>query len=199
MKLAKTRLLRYAYMRLAREFDARFERMLKTGRITKWYSAIGNEAVTVPAGLALEPGVVTAVAGRAEVAVDLRHPDSGELGAMLGDVRDAAGRIAAERDCGLAEHPIWSIEPIPFDPALVRAAEAAASRAGGRASAIASGALHDAAEMARRVPVAMVFAASVGGISHAREEDSRDDDLRAAIAAYGALAGAVLTEPPGTD
>ena len=58
MKLAKTRLLRYAYMRLAREFDARFERMLKTGRITKWYSAIGNEAVTVPAGLALEPGDV---------------------------------------------------------------------------------------------------------------------------------------------
>jgi len=45
-------------MRLAREFDARFELMLKTGRITKWYSAIGNEAVTVPAGLALEPGDV---------------------------------------------------------------------------------------------------------------------------------------------
>ncbi|MCB0876149.1 MAG: Zn-dependent hydrolase [Solirubrobacterales bacterium] len=161
--------------------------------------ARAHGGVGTTGSLALEPGVVTAVAGRAELAVDLRHPDSGELGAMLGDVRDAAGRIAAERDCGLAEHPIWSIEPIPFDPALVRAAEAAASRAGGRASAIASGALHDAAEMARRVPVAMVFAASVGGISHAREEDSRDDDLRAAIAAYGALAGAVLTEPPGTD
>lgn len=58
MKLAKTRLLRYATMRLAREFDARFELMLKTGRITKWYSAIGNEGVTVPAGLALEAGDV---------------------------------------------------------------------------------------------------------------------------------------------
>ena len=58
MKAAKTRLQRYAYMRLAREFDARFELMLKTGRITKWYSAIGNEGVTVPAGLALEAGDV---------------------------------------------------------------------------------------------------------------------------------------------
>jgi 2-oxoisovalerate dehydrogenase E1 component len=52
------RLRRYAFMRLAREFDARFEAMLLTGRVAKWYSAIGNEAITVPAGLALEAGDV---------------------------------------------------------------------------------------------------------------------------------------------
>jgi len=52
------RLIRYAFMRLAREFDARFEALLLTGRVSKWYSAIGNEAITVPAGLALEPGDV---------------------------------------------------------------------------------------------------------------------------------------------
>jgi 2-oxoisovalerate dehydrogenase E1 component len=52
------RLARYAYMRLAREFDSRFEAMLLTGRVAKWYSAIGNEAITVPAGMALEPGDV---------------------------------------------------------------------------------------------------------------------------------------------
>ncbi len=49
-------LLRYAYMRLARDLDARFESLLLTGRVSKWYSAIGNEATTVPAGLAIEPG-----------------------------------------------------------------------------------------------------------------------------------------------
>ena len=52
------RTLRYAFMKLARQFDARFEAMLLTGRVAKWYSAIGNEAITVPAGLALEPGDV---------------------------------------------------------------------------------------------------------------------------------------------
>jgi 2-oxoisovalerate dehydrogenase E1 component len=52
------RLVRYTFMRLAREFDARFEALLLTGRVAKWYSAIGNEAITVPAGLALEPGDV---------------------------------------------------------------------------------------------------------------------------------------------
>ena len=45
-------------MKLAREFDARFEAMLLTGRISKWDSAIGNEGITVPAGLALEAGDV---------------------------------------------------------------------------------------------------------------------------------------------
>jgi 2-oxoisovalerate dehydrogenase E1 component len=54
----KNRLRTYAFMKLAREFDARFEAMLLTGRISKWYSAIGNEAITVPAGLALEAGDV---------------------------------------------------------------------------------------------------------------------------------------------
>jgi len=50
------RRLRYAFMRLTRELDSRFESLLLTGRVTKWYSEVGNEATTVPAGLALGPG-----------------------------------------------------------------------------------------------------------------------------------------------
>jgi 2-oxoisovalerate dehydrogenase E1 component len=45
-------------MKLARDLDARFESLLLTGRISKWYSEIGNEGVTVPAGLSLESGDV---------------------------------------------------------------------------------------------------------------------------------------------
>ncbi len=40
----------------------------------------------------------------------------------------------------------------------------------------------------------MVFAASVAGISHAKEERSTDEALRAAIAAYGSLIAAELLE-----
>ena len=50
------RLLRYAYMKLARELDVLFENLLLTGRVAKWYSEVGHEATTVPAGLALGPG-----------------------------------------------------------------------------------------------------------------------------------------------
>jgi 2-oxoisovalerate dehydrogenase E1 component len=50
------RLRRYAFMKLTRDLDARFESLLLTGRVSKWYSEVGNEATTVPAGLVLEPG-----------------------------------------------------------------------------------------------------------------------------------------------
>ena len=52
----RERLLRYAFMKLTRQLDARFESLLLTGRVAKWYSEVGNEATTVPAGLALGPG-----------------------------------------------------------------------------------------------------------------------------------------------
>ncbi len=52
----RQRLARYAFMKLARDLDARFESLLLTGRVSKWYSEVGNEATTVPAGLALEGG-----------------------------------------------------------------------------------------------------------------------------------------------
>jgi hypothetical protein len=42
----------------------------------------------------------------------------------------------------------------------------------------------------------MVFAASLDGISHAREEDSRDADLIAAIGAFAELAAAALAASP---
>jgi len=52
---AAARLRRYAFMKLTRDFDSRFESLLLTGRVSKWYSEVGNEATTVPAGLALRP------------------------------------------------------------------------------------------------------------------------------------------------
>ena len=54
--MADPRLARYAFMRLTRELDSRFENLLLTGRVAKWYSEVGHEATTVPAGLALGPG-----------------------------------------------------------------------------------------------------------------------------------------------
>jgi 2-oxoisovalerate dehydrogenase E1 component len=52
----RQRLLRYAFMKLTRDFDARFEALLLTGRVSKWYSEVGSEATTVPAGLAVAAG-----------------------------------------------------------------------------------------------------------------------------------------------
>jgi N-carbamoyl-L-amino-acid hydrolase len=58
---------------------------------------------------------------------------------------------------------------------------------------LASGALHDAAEVARVLPAAMVFCQSTGGISHAKEEDTSEAALVAGIEAFGLLANRVLS------
>ncbi len=59
------------------------------------------------------------------------------------------------------------------------------TEAGGKDTAIPSGPLHDAAEMARLLPTVMIFSSSSPPVSHTKEEDTPEDDLRVAIEAYG--------------
>ncbi len=143
--------------------------------------------------LRLEPGIPTAVAGRATLAVDLRNPDAEALARMLEAARAACADAASGRGCELDEQPVWRIEPIAFDTGLVFAARDACAEVAGEPASLSSGALHDAAEVARVLPAVMVFAPSKGGISHAREEDTDEADLAIAIEAFAALAARALT------
>jgi N-carbamoyl-L-amino-acid hydrolase len=143
--------------------------------------------------IAMEPGIPTAVPGTAAMLADLRHPEADGLAAMLDSVREAAGACAKERGCEVTEEPVWRIDPTSFDPELVALARRACDQVAGRDFALPSGALHDAAEIARVVPAAMVFSPSIGGISHAPDEDTGEDDLRLAIETFGHLANSHLT------
>ncbi len=147
-----------------------------------------HDGVGTTGSMRLEPGIPTAVPGRAELLVDLRHPDAGPLAEMLDEVREAARHAAAERGCAVAFAEVWSIEPIRFDERLV----AAAREAAGSDRTLASGALHDAAPMALVVPAAMLFTPSTSGLSHTREEDTPEADLEKAIGAFGLLAARVI-------
>jgi hydantoinase/carbamoylase family amidase len=170
--------------------DARRDAGLAAAETALRVEEIAREAggVGTTGSLRLGPGVVTAIPGEAEISVDLRHPDAGSLASMLAATREAAAKAAAGRGCELAERRIWGIEPIAFDPGLVDRARLACERVTGTGEVLASGALHDAAEMARRVPTAMIFAPSRGGVSHSREEDTPEAELAVAIEAFAVLA-----------
>jgi hydantoinase/carbamoylase family amidase len=146
--------------------------------------------------IAMEPGIPTAVPGTAAMLADLRHPEADGLAAMLDSVREAAAACAKERGCEVTEEPVWRIDPTSFDPELVALARRACDQVAGRDFALPSGALHDAAEIARVVPAAMVFSPSIGGISHAPDEDTAEEDLRVAIGTFGWLSNAWLTASP---
>ena len=85
-----------------------------------------------------------------------------------------------------------SVPPRAFDPGLVDSLEAAAASLGYRHMRIASGALHDACNVAKIAPTAMVFVPCRDGISHNVAEYASPEDLAAgaSVLLHGVLAAA---------
>lgn len=67
------------FMRLAREWDLRFERLVRVGSVSKWYSAVGNEATTVAAATAIEAGDALATLHRDSGAILRYYLDPARL------------------------------------------------------------------------------------------------------------------------
>lgn len=157
-------------------------------------SGIARGGVATVGNLASLPGVITAVAGRTEMQLDQRHLDSDALAAMLDDALTACRTAADAFGCALEVQRVFGATPTPFHPALVAAARrAVADAGGGDGEPIPSGPLHDATEIGRIVPTAMIFAQSDPPLSHARIENSTDEALRVAIDAYGRTVAWALT------
>jgi N-carbamoyl-L-amino-acid hydrolase len=133
------------------------------------------------------PGIVTAFNGTCEVSLDQRALDPDVLADMLAAAREASERIAEEEGCTVAWERIWEIEPIPFDAELIERADAVLADVAGTSHRLPSGPLHDAAEMARRIPTVMLFVKSLGGVSHTKAEDTPEADLELSVRALHEL------------
>lgn len=158
--------------------------------------AIALGGVATVGRLQSVPGVVTAVAGRTEMQLDQRHLESDALAAMLAEARAACRRAAADFACTLEVRTVFAAAPTAFHAPLVELAQASVEQAGaGGGDPIPSGPLHDATEIGRLVPTAMIFAQSDPPISHAAIEDSSEQALRAAVDAYGRAVEQVLDGP----
>lgn len=147
-------------------------------------AAVRHGGVGTVGAAAVEPGVVTAIGERVEILVDQRHLDGEALDAMNKEVREASRRAADAERCEVEWNELWRIEPVLFDQRLIDAVAASCLRVVGRDLRLPSGALHDAAEMARHAPTVMVFAESRRGLSHNRAEDTSEDSLRQAATVF---------------
>ena len=84
---------------------------------------------------------------------------------------------------------LWQIHPIPFDPELIELADEAIRETCGTSHRLPSGPLHDAAEVARAgVPTIMLFVQSLRGLSHAKEEDTKEEHIAMSVEALDRLA-----------
>jgi len=107
----------------------------------------------------------------------------------LNEAKAASEKFANEGTVDVAWERIWNIEPILFNNALIGMADEAISETGAKPHRLPSGPLHDAAEVARAgVPTVMMFVQSLHGISHNKIEDTKEEHLEMAVAAFDKLA-----------
>src|SRR5215813_2454498 len=147
------------------------------------------DAVCTMGSVKTFPGIVTAVVGRCEATLDQRDLDPGVLATMFREARDASERFAREERCTVEWSRIWNIEPIAFHSKLLDLCDEAILEVAPATHRMPSGPLHDAAEVSRAgIPTVMMFVQSVGGISHNKIEDTREEHLELAVTAFDRLA-----------
>ncbi len=135
-----------------------------------------------------KPGISSAVVGVCDILLEQRHLDSTALAAMVAEAKSSSARFAEEEKVSAEWKLIWEIPPIPFDPELIELADAAVKSTTSTSFRMASGALHDASEVSRAgIPTAMLFVQSLRGLSHTKEEDTKEEHLRQSVRALDHL------------
>lgn len=137
----------------------------------------GPRTVWTCGRITLAPGAPSIVPGRAEMLFQFRDTDP----AILDALSQTLERLVAEADagpCRVVCTRVGTSEPMRMDVAFQQALEQAAElHAPGRHQRMPSGAGHDAQILAGRLPAAMMFVPSIGGISHHFAENTSDEDL----------------------
>lgn len=126
----------------------------------------------------IHPNSPSIVPGHVDFTVQWRDADEDRLERMRQIVRDTAVRTAEQRGLQLETLSSAAVPPTRLDPRLMARIESAAGRlAAGQWRRMPSGALHDAANVSRLMPAAMLFVPSIGGISHDFSEDTAEEHL----------------------
>ena len=131
----------------------------------------------------VHPNASSIVPGRVEFTLQWRDIDADRLDRMEAAISEVLSEIAETSGCNIeAVRLRQDLTPVPMDEGLQRVlADAAEAVAPGRWRSMPSGALHDASNLARVLPVAMLFVPSIGGISHDFAEDTAAEDLATGV------------------
>jgi beta-ureidopropionase / N-carbamoyl-L-amino-acid hydrolase len=138
--------------------------------------AKGRVVGTVGA-IKIEPGVINAVPGRSELAVDIRGISAQSKDLVAKRVKQKATAIGSARGIGVEILPIREEHPVPLDKRLLRVTKKLCDQKGLAYEIMPSGAGHDAMQMAKITPAGMIFIPSTSGISHNPLEWTDPEDI----------------------
>jgi allantoate deiminase len=153
----------------------------------EWIVAVERTAQNSPGlvatvgQIAAHPGAVNAIAGTARVTLDVRHASDEICAQAAEQLIRRAEEIAERRALTLSWSDLLRQKAVKMDAILVDQIEEAIRAVGCEPLRMVSGAGHDAMILAEKVPAAMIFLRSPGGISHDPAETVKMGDVSKAL------------------
>jgi len=127
------------------------------------------------------PGATNVIAGEARATLDIRYASDKIRLHALDDLTRRAQAIAAKRGLSVTSRTLLAQNAVAMDPFLTNQIEQAIRDSGCQPHRMPSGAGHDAMILAEKVPAALIFLRTPGGISHDPAESVHLDDVARAI------------------
>ena len=144
--------------------------------------ARGTEGLAATVGkIAAEPNAGNVIPGVVDVSLDVRHMSDHVRTDAVQTFTRSADMVAHRRGLEVEWMEKMNEGSVMMDSSLSADLMAAVEAAGFPARKMPSGAGHDAMVMAQRVPAAMLFLRSPGGVSHHPAEVVLEEDVEAAL------------------
>jgi allantoate deiminase len=145
-------------------------------------AALETEGLVATVGkVVVEPNAANVIPGVVELSLDVRHMEDDVRNLHAKRLTDLASSIARRRGIEVEWTQKLEEHTVPMDGRLTGELAAALEAAGFPLRRMPSGAGHDAMVMATRMPAAMLFLRTPGGISHHPDEAVLEEDVEAAL------------------
>jgi allantoate deiminase len=129
------------------------------------------------------PGATNVIAAEARVSLDVRHRDDEVRSRAVENLLQHAEDVAQHRGLSIRSTERLNQRAVSMDSSLTSQIEDAVRQTGCAPHRMVSGAGHDAMILAEKVPSAMIFLRTPGGISHDPAESVAVQDVAKAIEA----------------
>jgi allantoate deiminase len=132
--------------------------------------------------IAAEPNAGNVIPGAVRLSLDARHQEDARRQEACRQLRQTLGSIEQRRQIQCSWQSVQETPSVPCSPELSALLRQAALNHQPEIPALASGAGHDAAVMARLAPAAMLFVRCRDGLSHHPDESVQAGDIGLALA-----------------
>jgi allantoate deiminase len=144
--------------------------------------ALATDGLVATVGkVVVEPNAGNVVPGAVKVSLDVRHAIDSTRKEAIEKLIESADAIAARRSLTVKRTRQMDQPAVPMDERMTSFLADAIEAVGLPVKMMPSGAGHDAMVMAARVPTAMLFLRSPGGISHHPDEAVLEEDVEASL------------------